>query len=56
MLSGISRIVQAKSRRMSSFDRSGGNEDWTPIPPVAICPNPDWVTPDVPATTLGYYP
>ena len=33
MLSGFSRIVAAKSRRASSFDRSGGNEDWTPIPP-----------------------
>ncbi|HXH62117.1 MAG TPA: glycoside hydrolase family 172 protein [Fimbriimonadaceae bacterium] len=32
-LSGVSRIVAARSRRSSSFDTTGGNDDWTPIGP-----------------------
>jgi hypothetical protein len=31
-LSGIARIVDARSRRISSYDRSGGNADYVPVP------------------------
>jgi len=31
-LRGVSRIVPSRSARSSSFDRSGGNEDWVSIP------------------------
>ncbi len=31
-LDALSRIVPARSRRSSSYDRSGGNDDWMPLP------------------------
>lgn len=34
-LSGISRIVPARCRRCSSYDISGGNDDWVKIAPGA---------------------
>ena len=34
-LSHVSRIVKARSRRCSSYDTSGGNDDYTPIAPGA---------------------